>query len=110
MFLSIIQWYYTLLSTWNWSKIGSLPPLARLALLGAVLESLLHAVVGGVLAPVLKPEEGSTLAGENIGHPAEGVIEIPDGDTDAALDLDASANSLLTCISMNVAGKGRKGA
>lgn len=58
-------------------------------------QSLDDAVVGRVLAEVLEPEKGGTLALENEGDPAEGVIEIPDGDTDASVDLDACSDDLV---------------
>jgi hypothetical protein len=77
------------------------PPGLALALafalaLGSSLvgKSLDNAVVSGVLGEVGEPEEGSTLAGEDVGHPAEGVVKVPGGDTDAALDLDAGADDL----------------
>ena len=32
-----------------------------------------------------EPETSGTLAGEDVGHPAEGVVEVPEGDADAGL-------------------------
>lgn len=68
-------------------------PLALLTL-GAVGQSLNHTVVGRVLGKVLKPQESGALSREHVGHPAEGVVQIPDGDADAGLDLDASTDGL----------------
>jgi hypothetical protein len=59
-----------------------------------VLQRLDNSVVGRMSGEVLKPQERSTLTREDIGNPAERVIEIPDGNADAAPDLDASANRL----------------
>ena len=64
------------------------------AALGLVGQSLDHAVVGGVLGEVLEPQQRRALALENKGNPAEGVIKVPDGDADAAADLDASTDNL----------------
>jgi len=47
-----------------------------------------------VLGEVLKPQQGGALAGEDCGDPAEGVVEVPDLNTDAAADLNASTNNL----------------
>jgi hypothetical protein len=62
--------------------------------LGLVGQGLDDAIVGGVLGEVLKPQQGSALALKDVGDPAEGVIEVPESDADAAADLDASANNL----------------
>jgi hypothetical protein len=64
------------------------------AALGLVGQSLDHAVVGGVLGEVLKPQQRGALALENEGNPAERVIKVPDGDADAAADLDAGTDNL----------------
>lgn len=61
---------------------------------GLVGQGLDDTIVGGVLAKVLEPEEGSALTLEDVGNPAEGVIEIPEGDTNALLDLNAGADNL----------------
>ena len=62
--------------------------------LGLVGQGLDNAIVGGMLAEVGKPEQSSALGGEDGRDPAEGVIEVPDGDTNAAADLDASTDNL----------------
>jgi hypothetical protein len=66
---------------------------------GLVGQRLDDAVVGGVLCEVGEPEQRLTLAGEVVGHPGEGVVEVPDSDTDAALDLDASTDDLSQTVS-----------
>jgi hypothetical protein len=78
------------------------PAVRNAALRAASLvgEGLNDAVVGGVLAEVLEPQEGSTLALEEVGDPAEGIIEVPDGDTDAAADLDAGADDVLVGLAL----------
>jgi hypothetical protein len=47
-----------------------------------------------VLGEVLKPQQRGALALENEGNPAERVIKVPDGDADAAADLDAGTDNL----------------
>lgn len=53
-----------------------------------------------MLGEVLKPEQGRALAGKDGRDPAEGVVEVPDGDADAAADLDARANGLDSNVSI----------
>ncbi len=62
--------------------------------LGLVGEGLDDAIVRGVVGEVLEPQERGALGGEDGGDPAEGVIEVPEGDADAAADLDAGADDL----------------
>jgi len=57
-------------------------------------KSLNNTIVRRVLREVGEPETSSALAREDVGHPAKGVVEIPEGDADAALDLDAGADNL----------------
>ena len=71
-----------------------------------ILERIQNAKVGRVGSEVLEPEQGIALAGENVGHPAEGVVEVPEGNTDAGVDLGASADSLGVCVS---SAKSRRG-
>ncbi len=47
-----------------------------------------------MLGEVLEPQRSVALGREDSGHPAEGVIEIPEGDANAALNLDASTDDL----------------
>lgn len=68
--------------------------LARLASLRPVLQRLDDAIISRVLLKVLEPQRRGALALEHVGHPAEGVIEVPDGDADAGVDLDAGADGL----------------
>lgn len=76
---------------------GALRLALALALAGAggpVGKGLDDAIVGGVLGEILEPQQSGALALKDEGDPAEGVVEVPDGDTDAATDLDASADNL----------------
>lgn len=78
------------------------PTLRALSLSGlASLQSLNDTVVSRVGAEVVEPEKSGALTGEDEGDPAEGIIEVPDGDTDAPVDLDASSDGLfsLTLVS-----------
>ena len=68
--------------------------LLGLARRGLVLQRLDNGIVGRVLLEVLKPQQSVTLTFEHIGNPAEGVIEVPEGDTNAGIDLDAGTNGL----------------
>lgn len=43
---------------------------------------------------VLEPQKRVALAGEDVGDPAEGVVEVPEGDADAGFDLGAGADDL----------------
>lgn len=76
---------------------GLLAVALGLGLLGGlcvVLESIDDAIVGGVSGEVLEPKTSRALASEHIGDPAKGVIKVPNGDSDAALDLGTSTDNL----------------
>lgn len=62
-----------------------------------VLESRERAVVGGVDGEVVEPEKSGTLALEDVGDPAEGVVEVPEGDANAGFSLGAAADGLRNC-------------
>lgn len=59
-----------------------------------VRQGLNDSIVSRVDSEIAMPEKSISLALEDIGNPAKGIIEIPDSDADAAADLDASADSL----------------
>ena len=50
---------------------------------------------------VVEPEESGTLALEDVGNPAEGVVEVPEGDTDASGRLSAATDSLCILLAMD---------
>jgi hypothetical protein len=52
------------------------------------------AVVSRVLAEVFEPEQRRSLALEDIGNPAERVVEVPDGDADTLGHLHARRDDL----------------
>lgn len=69
-------------------------PAGLVALASRVLEGGEDTVVGRVDAEILEPEKGLALTGEDVGDPAEGVVEVPESDADAGLGLGAAADSL----------------
>lgn len=71
--------------------------LLRLASGSPVLQRLDDTIVGRVLLKVLEPQQRGALALKDVGDPAEGVVEVPDGDADAGVDLDTGADGLLSC-------------
>lgn len=59
-----------------------------------VLERSQGTVVGGVDGEVIEPEKSSTLALEDVGDPAEGVVEVPESDADTGRGLGTATNGL----------------
>lgn len=49
-----------------------------------------------MLREILKPEQRHPLSGEGNRHPAEWIIEIPDGNAHASIDLDTCSHGLNT--------------
>ena len=70
--------------------------LLRLASGSPVLQRLDDTIVGRVLLKVLEPQQRGALALKDVGDPAEGVVEVPDGDADAGVDLDTGADGRLS--------------
>lgn len=58
----------------------------------------MDAVIRWVDGEVLEPEERVALAGEDVGDPAEGVVEVPEGDANAGVDLGAGPDDLVSLI------------
>jgi hypothetical protein len=83
---------------------SALAALKEAALIGArhitgtsrVLESGESSVVGRVGSEVVEPEKSGTLALEDVGNPAEGIVEVPEGDADTGWRLSASTDGLCT--------------
>jgi len=57
-------------------------------------KSLNNTIIRRVLREVSELETSSALAREDVGHLAKGVVKIPEGDADIALNLDAGADNL----------------
>jgi hypothetical protein len=64
-----------------------------------LLEALNAAIIGRVLLKVIKPEKSGTLALEDVRDPAEGIVEVPEGNAYAGLDLCAGGDGLRGIVS-----------
>ncbi len=64
-------------------------------LLGLVGQGLNDTIISRVLGEVVEPEQRGALAREDRRDPGKRVVEVPDGDADAAADLNAGANDLV---------------
>lgn len=70
-----------------------LPPAGRSCLWSKGFQ---HSVIGRMLREIFKPEQRLPLSGKGNRHPAEWIIEIPNGNAHASVDLDARSHGLNT--------------